>query len=233
MVPILERVLTAKITLRFETTLAACWAEIDNGQFEAALLNLVINARDAMPDGGTLTIAIRKPADGTVADRVEVLVEDTGSGMSADVLARAFEPFFTTKDVGKGSGLGLSMVYGFVRQSGGRVELASTLGKGTTVKLYFKSAQAPAPKAERVKIPPVRFERLRVLLVEDEPEVRETVRAMLAELGATVVTAEDGRVALGIFQADPKIDAIVADIVMPAAWTGSPSQKKPRNCARM
>ncbi len=105
MVPILERVLTAKITLRFETTLAACWAEIDNGQFEAALLNLVINARDAMPDGGTLTIAIRKPADGTVADRVEVLVEDTGSGMSADVLARAFEPFFTTKDVGKGSGL--------------------------------------------------------------------------------------------------------------------------------
>jgi len=219
MVPILKRALTPQVELVIDRPGLACWAEIDRGQFEAALLNLVINARDAMPSGGTVTIAIRGPLEGA-ADHVEVVVKDTGAGMTRDVLARAFEPFFTTKDVGKGSGLGLSMVYGFVRQSGGRVDLASQPGKGTVVTLHFKSAEGPAPVAEPKKAPPVRFEHLRVLLVEDELDVRETVRAMLSELGASVVAAADGHAALGMLEADRSIDTIVADIVMPGGMDG-------------
>jgi signal transduction histidine kinase/CheY-like chemotaxis protein len=220
MVPILKRALTPQVELLIDGPGSACWAEIDHGQFEAALLNLVINARDAMPNGGTVTIAIRGPLEGAAPNHVEVLVKDTGAGMTHDVLARAFEPFFTTKDVGKGSGLGLSMVYGFVRQSGGRVDLASQLGKGTLVTLHFRSAEGPAPVAEPKKAPPIRFEHLRVLLVEDEFDVRETVRAMLSELGATVVAAADGHAALGMLKADQSIDTIVADIVMPGGMDG-------------
>jgi signal transduction histidine kinase len=220
MTPILERALTVKIRLAVETPALPCWAEVDGGQIEASLLNLAINARDAMPDGGTLTIVLRGPEDSARAGNAEILVKDTGIGMRPEVLARAFEPFFTTKDIGKGSGLGLSMVYGFVRQSGGRIEIDSEPGRGTVVKLYFKSAEAPAPNAEPKKISAPSFERLRVLLVEDEADVRETVCAMLGELGAGVVTAPDGYSALEHLKEDPTIGTILADIAMPGGMDG-------------
>jgi CheY-like chemotaxis protein len=203
--------------------------KVDSGQFEAALLNLAINARDAMPGGGTLTISLRAPQDrfleqteaGRPADAyIQVVVKDTGSGMSQDVLARAFEPFFTTKDVGKGSGLGLSMVYGFVRQSGGRIEIESEPGQGTAVNLFFQRAAAPTPTAEAKTIPMIHFKSLRVLLVEDEPEVREIVRAMLSDLGAVVTPAADGPTALDILKSDRSIDIIITDLVMPGGIDG-------------
>ncbi len=219
MLPILEQALTLKIALALETPDAPCWAEIDSGQFEAALLNLVINARDAMPDGGTVTIILQNSTESPFSrtdgpDCVTVIVKDTGTGMTSDVMAHAFEPFFTTKGIGKGSGLGLSMVYGFVRQSGGRVELDSRLGSGTAVKLHFRRSAAPAPAVRGEKAPSIPPQRLRILLVEDEPDVRETVRTMLSDIGATVVTAPDGVAALAILAEDHAIDAILTDIVM-------------------
>jgi PAS domain S-box-containing protein len=219
MARLLEPALTAKISLAFETPDEPCWAEIDGGQFEAALLNLAINARDAMPGGGVLTISLRAPA-GAGDDEIEITVRDTGTGMTREVMARAFEPFFTTKDVGKGSGLGLSMVYGFVRQSGGRVELESHPGAGTTVRLLLKRAKAPVAVEEPRKSPVVSFSSVRILLVEDEADVRDTVRSMLEDLGASVIAAADGQAALDILKTDPAIDIMVTDIVMPGGMDG-------------
>lgn len=242
MAPILEPALTEKVKLAFEMPGAACWTEIDGGQFEAALINLAINARDAMPDGGALTIAIRDHAGGpngraggdrSAAGFIEVMVKDTGIGMTREIMQRAFEPFFTTKAVGKGSGLGLSIVYGFVRQSGGRVEIASEPGQGTAVSLFFpraeapastveakERAEAPASTAEGKELAVARFESLRVLLVEDEAEVRETVHAMLGDLGATVIPAADGPAALEVLKSDRSIDTVITDIVMPGGMDG-------------
>src|SRR5204863_9134563 len=164
----------------FEPRLLA--ANIDGAQFETALLNLVINARDAMPNGGTLRISTglktiaaaeaKRMSDIAPGNYVEISVADTGEGMPPDVLSRAFEPFFTTKEVGKGSGLGLSQVYGFVTQSGGHVAIDSKPGAGSTVTLYLPAiSQAatglPTGPAEAERPPPPG----RVLVVEDDPEV--------------------------------------------------------------
>ena len=214
MAPILEPALTARIALVFELAAAPCWVEIDSGQFEAALLNLALNARDAMPQGGTLTIRVRHVQE-EPRGRVEVAVQDTGTGMSAEVRARAFEPFFTTKEVGKGSGLGLAMVYGFVRQSGGRVDIDSAPGKGTCVTLSFAASDAAQAAVVAGEPGNVRFHDLRVLLVEDDPEVRETVREMLGDLGATALVARDGQAAIAALKADASIDILLTDILMP------------------
>jgi nitrogen-specific signal transduction histidine kinase/CheY-like chemotaxis protein len=207
-------------------------AQVDAGQLETAILNLAINARDAMPKGGRLMIETRnvaiEPGAGGVAgdpppgDYVMIAVSDTGVGMTADVKARAFDPFFTTKDFGKGSGLGLSMVYGFVRQSGGYVTIYSEPGHGTTVKLYFPPAgettllidEAPgAPRAE-----PRGTES--VLLVEDDPMVRGHVAGMLRDLGYRVVVAENGAAALGILEGPQPVDLLFTDMVMPGGMSG-------------
>lgn len=231
MASILEPAVGAKVSIAFEMPDMPCWVMVDRGQFEAALLNLAINARDAMPKGGALTIAVRNRGarTGTQAagdlpeeDFIEVMVRDTGSGMSREVMARAFEPFFTTKNVGRGSGLGLSMVYGFVRQSGGRIELESAPGEGTTVRMFFRRAEAPAPAstAESGPAPAARFEGLHILLVEDEPQVRDTARAMLDDLGAVVIPVADGLAALDALRSGRAIDAILTDIVMPGGIDG-------------
>ncbi|PWB63499.1 MAG: hybrid sensor histidine kinase/response regulator, partial [Bradyrhizobiaceae bacterium] len=203
----------------------------DPVQLESALINLAINARDAMPDGGRLTIETanarldedyaRQNADVAPGDYVMLAVADTGSGMSPDVLARVFEPFFTTKEPGRGTGLGLSMVYGFARQSQGHVRIASEVGHGTTVRLYVPRAAtvARASEAQPLVVPGARPGE-RILVVEDNPAVRQVVTLQLAELGYHVVEAQNGEGALGILERGEPIDLVFTDVVMPGGMNG-------------
>jgi PAS domain S-box-containing protein len=209
--------------------------KIDPGQLENAVLNLVINARDAMPEGGTITIATRNVvvndaaeraiADGvTPGDYVLLEVTDTGAGMSGDTLKRVFEPFFTTKDVGKGSGLGLSMVYGFVKQSEGHVSLTSEPGRGTSVHLYFPRTHA---RAEGVSLeggsPAEALPRgdETILVVEDNPEVRATAVDILGSLGYRLLEAANGHQALEKFMQHPDIALVFSDVMLPGGLLGT------------
>jgi PAS domain S-box-containing protein len=202
-------------------------AMADPSQLENMLLNLAVNARDAMPGGGTLTIetaSTRFEADEArdcgvaPGDYVEISVKDTGSGMSPEVAARAFDPFFTTKGVGKGTGLGLSQVFGFVRQSGGHVGIDSAPGEGTTVRVYLPVhdgdaiERAPDPRAGDA--PRGRPEEV-VMVVEDEERVRTYSVEALRELGYTVIDARDGPEALRMIERSQRIDLLFTDIVMP------------------
>jgi PAS domain S-box-containing protein len=204
-------------------------AHVDAGQLETAILNLAINARDAMPKGGRLLIethnvTIEPGASGEppAGDYVMIAISDNGVGMTADVKARAFDPFFTTKDFGKGSGLGLSMVYGFVRQSGGYVTIYSEPGHGTSVKLYFPPAGdttvliEEAPGAAQAEPRGTEC----VLLVEDDPMVRGHVETMLRDLGYSVVVAENGAAGLGILEGRQPVDLLFTDMVMPGGMSG-------------
>ena len=205
---------------------------VDPAQFQSAVLNLVVNARDATPSGGRITLATRavilsedatRPDPAMAAGRyVLVTVSDTGEGMSAEVQAQAFNPFFTTKEVGKGSGLGLSQVYGFVKQSGGHVIIESAPAQGTSVQLYMPCAetaaeQSVAPPIERATaVAPAAT----VLVVEDDEAVRETARDVLASLGYRALTAADAADALTILRRDEPIDLLFTDIVMPGQMNG-------------
>jgi PAS domain S-box-containing protein len=204
---------------------------VDPSQLENALLNLAINARDAMPDGGRLTIETGniRMDDAAVADRgglapgdyLLVTVSDTGTGMDRDTLARAFEPFFTTKEVGKGSGLGLSMVYGFVAQSRGHVRIHSEPGRGTTVRIYLPRAAEGVALAE----PELRDGSLprgseKILLVEDDAMVREMVMVQLRALGYRVVSAVSGSQALEVLRREGGFDLLFTDVVMPGGLNG-------------
>jgi len=205
------------------------YAYVDRNLFESAILNLVLNARDAMPNGGTLTVrtevvhADALPSGMQAGDYVRVRVTDTGLGMPKDVLDRAFDPFFTTKTMGKGSGMGLSMVYGFAKQSGGHVTIESQVGHGTTVQLFLPVAQTTTE--------PVRSDILRddrpvtggsetILLVEDEPQLRRFVSTQLLGLGYKVREAEAGAPALEILRSDPAIDLLFTDLLMPGGMSG-------------
>jgi len=197
---------------------------VDPSQLNNVILNLAINARDAMPDGGTLTIRAANIAKGTPplsdlasGDYVMVEVADTGCGMPASVLERAFEPFFTTKPTGQGTGLGLSMAYGFVKQSGGEILLASEPGKGTSVKIFLqRSAQAPAALDENTPAP--LFGGLEtILVVEDEEDVRSSTVALLSALGYQVYEAEDAARAVDLIDTGAQIDLVFSDVVMPGA----------------
>ena len=197
----------------------------DPAQVESAILNLGLNARDAMPDGGRLTIEIVNSsldeayvgqAEGVSPGQyVQIVVSDTGKGMSAEARERAFEPFFTTKDDGKGSGLGLSMVYGFVRQSGGHVRIYSEPGHGTTIRIYLprSTRQVAAPAA----LPPVAAAGAdqTVLVVEDEEEVRAAAVAVLESLGYRCLEAADAQSALQILGGGSKVALVFTDVVMP------------------
>ncbi|MBU2090484.1 MAG: response regulator, partial [Alphaproteobacteria bacterium] len=227
---LLRRTLSANIDIRIIQAEDLWIAEVDPGQLDAALLNLAINARDAMPDGGCLTIETANAVcDGAyVASRfavepgpyVMISVSDTGTGMTPKVAARAFDPFFTTKEIGKGSGLGLSMVYGFLTQSHGHVHLYSEPGHGTTVKLYLPRAAgtridepspshaAPATGSERI------------LLVEDDDLVRDNVQRQLVQLGYDVLAVRNGQKALEALQGDAGFDLLFTDIVMPGGLNG-------------
>jgi nitrogen-specific signal transduction histidine kinase/CheY-like chemotaxis protein len=234
---LLRRALREDIELR--TALADdLWAAFaDAGQLESAILNLALNAQDAMPDGGCLTVATTNvPLDERYralhpevpAGRyVMIAVTDDGEGMPPQVLQRAFEPFFTTKEVGKGSGLGLSMVYGFVKQSNGHVTIYSEPGLGTTVRLYLPAASggpvvetdptiAQLPAAD-AKPEPTRGT---VLVTEDDPFVRAYAVACLESLGYRVIAAIDGNEALALLAQGTAADLLFTDIVMPGGMNG-------------
>ena len=205
---------------------------MDPGQLENALLNLCINARDAMPDGGKLTVETgnrwlderaARERDLAPGQYVSLCVSDTGTGMTPEVAAKAFDPFFTTKPIGQGTGLGLSMIYGFARQSGGQARIYSEPGQGTMVCLYLPrhlgeedSADAPpeladAPRAEQGET---------VLVVDDEPTVRMLVTEVLADLGYTAIEAADGAAGLRVLQSDTRIDLLVTDVGLPGGMNG-------------
>ncbi|WP_223640762.1 PAS domain-containing protein [Corallococcus sp. EGB] len=197
----------------------------DPHQLENVILNLAINARDAMKGSGKLTLELSNAAldDHYAQAHPEVLpgsyvllaVSDTGGGMTQEVMERAFEPFFTTKPEGRGTGLGLSMVYGFVKQSGGHVKLYSELGHGTTVKVYLPRSFQPEAPVTEVAPGPVEGGRETILAVEDDAEVRATVVEMLTELGYRVLRAVDGQSALSILRSGVAVDLLFTDVVMP------------------
>jgi nitrogen-specific signal transduction histidine kinase len=208
---------------------------IDQGQLENAILNLAINARDAMPDGGSLYIRTDRFSAGTAyaelhpdvtaGDYVLIEVGDTGTGMPPEILDRAFEPFFTTKEQGKGTGLGLSMVYGLLKQSGGHVRIYSEVGHGTSVKLYVPVPQAPALDLDdTMKL--VAADRMpggseRILVVEDESGVRKMLVRMLTELGYDIVAADSAAEALKCLeQAESDFDLLFSDVIMPGGMDG-------------
>ncbi len=242
--PFLRRALgeTIALTLSFEPGLWPC--KIDASQFEAALLNLVVNARDAMQSGGKLEIAVssvmidaaeaRQTAELTEGPYVMVRVTDTGTGMDPDVAAHAFEPFFTTKDIGKGTGLGLSQVYGFIKQSGGHVAVNTKLGAGTTFRLYLPRCDQTKPAAEThdeaAKQPQTGSET--VLVVEDNPEVLELAVSTISDLGYRVLAAADGPSAMDIIRRDQPIDLLFSDIVMPGGMNGFDLITKARGVRR-
>jgi PAS domain S-box-containing protein len=225
---LLRRSLSGAIQL--ETVLAGgLWrTHADPNQLENVILNLAVNGRDAMPDGGRLTI---ETANTHLDERyavehlglsagqyVMIAVSDTGSGMPADVVAKAFDPFFTTKEVGRGTGLGLSQVYGFVKQSGGHVKIYSEVGEGTAVKVYLPrllGAPAEDEKAEAAPDAPLGGTEELILVVEDEPAVRQLTVAALTELGYRVLQADGAAAALKLIDAHPEIQLLFTDVVMP------------------
>jgi signal transduction histidine kinase/CheY-like chemotaxis protein len=231
--PMLDRVLGEDVTLH--STIVPSdrpfLATVDPVGAESALLNLCINARDSMPNGGTITIALtrvtfdeqdaRANAEVVPGSHVLISVSDTGTGIPDEHLPHLFEPFFTTKDVGRGTGLGLSMVYGFVKQSGGLVRVDSQVGRGTTIKLYFPEAREARPTfAENAPAQLARGNGETILLVEDEPALLTLATRLLEELGYRVIGAENGPAALTIVSRGEPIDLLLTDIVMPGGMSG-------------
>jgi two-component system, cell cycle sensor histidine kinase and response regulator CckA len=226
--PILHRTLTEQQTLELRLDPTVPPIRADPAQLDQVLLNLTINARDAMPDGGTLTIETREVelGDKYVARRPGVsiipgtytalVVSDTGHGMDQETMKHLFEPFFTTKAVGKGSGLGLAMVYGIVKQTGGNIWAYSEPGMGTTLKLYFPSVResASGPRPAQTE-EPSRGAGGRILIVEDDPLVREMARRSLSEAGHEVLQAADGQTALDLVSRGARVDAVLTDLAMP------------------
>ena len=205
---------------------------VDPSQLENALLNLCINARDAMPGGGTLRIVTAnltfdrraaKEHGVSPGDYVSLCVTDTGTGMPPEVVARAFDPFYTTKPIGQGTGLGLSMIYGFVRQSGGQVRIESRVGEGTTVCLYLPRHSGEAETDDRGAIArdaPRAGQGETVLVVDDEPTVRMLVTEVLEDLGYTAIEAADGQAGLEVLQSGIHIDLLVTDVGLPGGMNG-------------
>lgn len=233
MYELLRRSLTGDIEIQRQLAADTWFTRADPGQLENAVLNLVINARDAMPTGGVITIATRNVSigadrapreDGLVPGEYAVLeVADTGAGMSAETLKRVFEPFFTTKELGKGSGLGLSMVYGFVKQSGGHVCITSAPQQGTTVLMYFPRSHAAAEQLSTAGSPQADLPRgsETVLVVEDNVEVRSTAVEILTSLGYRVLEASNGHQALEQFMRYPDIALVFTDIMLPGGLLGT------------
>lgn len=207
---ILSRTLDGRIQI--EQALDACrpLVELDPAEFETALLNAAFNARDAMPDGGMLTLATR---DGGATELV-VEIRDTGTGMPPEVAERAFDPFFTTKPVGKGTGLGLSQIHGFAAQAGGRAEIETGPGVGTTIRLVLPRTNKPPVEQPAAAPDEIKFDALNVLLVEDDAHVREFAMTLLTDLGCQVAATSDAPGALARLGCDI-FDLVFSDIVMP------------------
>ena len=226
-------------TIVFETVLAAgLWPSfVDANQLENAILNLAVNARDAMPNGGHLTIETansyldeayaRQFGDVTPGQYVLLSVTDTGAGIPADLMRRVFEPFFTTKSHGQGSGLGLAMVHGFVKQTGGHIRIYSEINEGTTVKIYLPRLGQAAEVAANPEEMPQRLASVvsarsseTILLVEDNEDVRDYAKSALEELGYKVLVAHDGAEALRVIKSGTHIDLLFTDIVLPGGMNG-------------
>ena len=220
---------TISETIRIETVLSGgLWrTHVDPSQLENALLNLAVNARDAMPEGGRLTIETSNAdldqryasthADVVPGQYILIAVTDSGTGMTPEVIARAFDPFFTTKSMGHGTGLGLSQVYGFIKQSGGHVKIYSEIGEGTTIKLYLPRFIGETEKSDPAAsghVPVSKFNET-VLVVEDEDSVRSVTVDMLTELGYRVLQAEGAMAGLKILDAHPEVTLLFTDVVMP------------------
>jgi PAS domain S-box-containing protein len=232
LLPLLLRSMNESIEVDVELAPDAWPGHVDPNQLENALINLAVNARDAMPEGGKLTIRTENVAleagnpklhPGVERGRyLLVSVTDTGVGMRPEVLERAYEPFFTTKDVGKGSGLGLSSVYGFVSQSGGQVKIESAVGKGTTVHLYLPASddESPVRMSEEVDQRSAEGGSESILVVEDDTLIRDVIEAQLKGLGYDVRAACDGPSAVTILKSEIKIDLVLTDIVMPGGMSG-------------
>ena len=229
---LIRRTVGPQITLEVVTAAGLWSALIDASQLESALLNLCINARDAMPEGGRITIETAnkwlddraaKERDLPPGQYLSVCVTDTGTGMTSDVIARAFEPFFTTKPLGQGTGLGLSMVYGFVRQSGGQVRIYSEVGCGTTMCLYLPRHHGGLPEAVASTAPAASAREQTgktILIVDDEPSVRMLVTDVLQELGYASIEAADGPAGLKTLQSDAIVDLLVTDVGLPGGLNG-------------
>ncbi|MDB5821160.1 MAG: hypothetical protein JWQ11_4800, partial [Rhizobacter sp.] len=225
---LLRRTLGVTVVLEVATDPDLWRAVTDANQFENALLNLVLNARDAMPSGGHLTVETSNTRldasyvaehDGLEAgDYVVLSVSDTGRGMSASEMSKAFEPFFTTKPIGQGTGLGLSMIYGFAKQSGGHVRIHSEEGRGTTVKLFLPRSLGDVVDSSddsTMRDTPRAREGETVLVVEDDPALRMLVVEVLEDLGYAALQAEEGSSALAIARADRRIDLLITDVGLP------------------
>jgi len=229
---LLRRTLGEHVDIELKLSADLWPALADSGQVENSLLNLAINARDAMPNGGKLTIETVNVnldedyaagnAEVAPGDFVMLAVTDTGTGMPPDVLARVFEPFFTTKEVGKGTGLGLSMIYGFAKQSGGHVKIYSEVGHGTTVRLYLPRLSNASTSAESTATAVVlgKGGGETIMVVEDNPDVRRLVLRQLRDLGYAVIEAANGPQALKIIEGGASIDLLFTDVVMPGGMTG-------------
>jgi signal transduction histidine kinase/CheY-like chemotaxis protein len=220
---LLRRAAGDAVTLEFDLAADPSTSYADAAHFQSAVLNLVINARDAMPSGGRVLIATRNAMLDDGGSAVLVSVKDSGEGMSAEVAARAFEPFFTTKEVGKGSGLGLSQVYGFARQSDGHARIDSAPGEGATVSLVLPVRVAdgvPEPANPGGGRPAAPDKPVRVLLVEDDPAVLSTLSEQLLTIGWSVAAARNAQAALALLSADPTIDILVTDVMMPGGMSG-------------
>jgi PAS domain S-box-containing protein len=227
--PLLRRAVGEAVTLAVAPCAPGAVSSIDPSQFEAAVMNLVVNARDATPPGGGIrvethlcTLTAREAEDAPPGKYLCVSVHDTGEGMDAETAARVFEPFFTTKEPGRGTGLGLSQVYGFARQSGGAAVVESTPGKGATIRVYLPLAHASAERAAATPEAPATAHgpARRVLLVEDDASVGEMVEAMLADLGHIVLRAEAAAPALAILERSDRIDLMLTDLIMPGGMNG-------------
>ena len=229
---LIAKSLTPKISLRTDLAEDAWLVEIDAGSFEDAILNLALNARDAMPDGGSLIIetankvvdegyAYRNPGS-SAGDFVMIAVSDTGTGMTAETAQKAFEPFFTTKEVGQGTGLGLSMVYGFVQRSGGHAKIYSELGAGTTIRLYLPRASGKREVADDRTPDDAVLPRgdETVLVVDDEADLVRAAVSFLQSLGYRTVTAHTGREAQAALRENPAIDLLFSDVIMPGDLDG-------------
>jgi signal transduction histidine kinase/FixJ family two-component response regulator len=233
LVPLLRRTLGEHIDVCFVDSAGLWPAMTDPAQLESAVLNLALNARDAMPGGGRLTIELankvldadyaRRHSEVVPGDYVMVAVSDTGHGMTPDVIARAFEPFFTTKTEGRGTGLGLAMVFGFVKQSGGHIKIYSEPNEGTSVKMYLPRAIGGAWSDTRLVSAPAELPQgdATILVVEDETGVREVAVAILRSLGYRVLEAADGDEGLRVFGANTAdVDMLLTDVVLPGRIRG-------------
>jgi signal transduction histidine kinase/DNA-binding response OmpR family regulator len=216
--PLLQQAVGEAVTLTTQFPDEPLHVHVDAAQLESAILNLAVNARDAMPNGGAIQLSTRSVGD--PGDQVEIEVADTGVGMPPDVLARIFDPFFTTKEVGKGSGLGLSQVYGFVSQSGGRVTADSRPGEGARVRLTLPRSELAADPMREERQVSAKGGSERLLVVEDDASVLSLTVEMLQGLGYRIVTASDATQALAIMAADEPFDLLFTDVVMPGGLSG-------------